>query len=185
MLVIDDDPGSSGLLREVVGSEGYGVTLAGSGAEGVAAAASQPFEIVLCDVQLPDIDGIEVLRRLLGMSPETTVILVTAYGTIEMAIQALDQGASDYVRKPFKIEEVRIAVERAVERRRLRDAAKRRPASAGGPGTPPGGTPAAGSSRRPKARPIVGAHPAMVELFKLVSRVAGTKSSVLIIGESG
>jgi DNA-binding NtrC family response regulator len=113
------------------------------------------------------------------------VILVTAYGTIEMAIQALDQGASDYVRKPFKIEEVRLAVERAVERHRLRDAAKRRQASAGGPGSPPGGTPALGSSRRPKARPIVGSHPAMVELFKLVSRVAGTKSSVLVIGESG
>ena len=184
MLVIDDDPGSSGLLREVFGQEGYGVTLAASGAEGLAAAAGQAFEIVLCDVQLPDIDGIEVLRRLHAMSPETTVILVTAFGTIEMAIRALDQGASDYVRKPFKIEEVRLAVERAVERRRLRDAAKRRQASAGGPGSPPGGTPALGSMR-PKARPIVGSHPAMVELFKLVSRVAGTKSSVLIIGESG
>ena len=179
MLVIDDDPGSSGLLREVFGSEGYDVTLAASGAEGLAAAARQPFDIVLCDVQLPDIDGIEVLRRLLGMAPETTVILVTAFGTIETAIHALDQGASDYVRKPFKLEEVRLAVERAVDRRRLRDAAKM------GPPTPPAGTPAAGSVRRPKTRPIVGSHPAMVELFKLVSRVAGTKSSVLIIGESG
>ena len=178
MLVIDDDPGSSGLLREVFGSEGYEVTLAGSGAEGLAAAAKRPFDIVLCDVQLPDIDGIEVLRRLLGMAPDTTVILVTAFGTIETAIHALDQGASDYVRKPFKLEEVRLAVERAMERRQLRDAAKH------GPPSPPAGTPAAGS-RRPRARPIVGSHPAMVELFKLVSRVAGTKSSVLVIGESG
>ena len=179
MLVIDDDPGSSGLLREVFVADGYRVTLAASGAEGLAVAARQPFDIVLCDVQLPDIDGIEVLRRLLGMAPETTVILVTAFGTIETAIQALDQGASDYVRKPFKLEEVRLAVERAVERRKLRDAAKQ------GPASPSSGTPALGSTRRPKARPIVGSHPAMVELFKLVSRVAGTKSSVLIIGESG
>jgi DNA-binding NtrC family response regulator len=126
---------------------------------------------------MPDIDGIEVLRRLRRLSPDPTVILVTAYGTIETAIRALHEGAFDYVRKPFKLDEVRLCVERAMERRGLREAAK-----SGAPASTPRGLKTAGERR---ARPIVGSHLGMVELIKLVSRVAGTKSSVLVIGESG
>ncbi len=185
MLVVDDDPGSSGLLREVFRQEGYEVTIASSGAEALKVAAEAPFDVVLSDVQMPDIDGIEVLRRLRRIAPDTTVILVTAYGTIEMAIHALHEGAFDYVRKPFKLDEVRLCVERAMERRRLRDSVKGEtqgpaPSSQGAAGS---GMARPGQTRQ--ARQIVGSHPAMVELFKLVSRVAGTKSSVLIIGESG
>ncbi|HXF59893.1 MAG TPA: response regulator, partial [Candidatus Saccharimonadales bacterium] len=124
MLVVDDDPGASSLLREVFLQEGYDVTLASRGAEALELAAARPFDIVLSDVQLPDIDGIEVLRRIRRLKPDPTVILVTAYGTIETAIRALHEGAFDYVRKPFKLDEVRLCVERAMERRRLREAAK-------------------------------------------------------------
>src|SRR5580765_3532405 len=170
MLVVDDDAGSSGLLREVFVGEGYDVVLASSGTAALDLAAAQPFDIVLSDVQMPDVDGIEVLRRIRRLTPAPTVILVTAYGTIETAIRALHEGAFDYVRKPFKLDEVRLCVERAMERRRLREAAK---------GEAPAPAPPTGSGR---ARPIVGSHPGMVELFKLVSRVAGTKSSVLVIG---
>jgi len=173
MLVVDDDAGSSGLLREIFVQEGYDVALAGSGAEALTLAAEKPFDIVLCDVQMPDVDGIEVLRRLRRVAPDSIVILVTAYGTIEMAIRALHEGAFDYVRKPFKLDEVRLCVARAMERRQA--------------GPPPAGRAADASAqgRMRGARPILGSHPAMVELYKLVSRVAGTKSSVLIIGESG
>jgi DNA-binding NtrC family response regulator len=177
LLVVDDDPGSSGLLREVFAQEGYDVSVASSGAEALRQAAERPFEIVLSDIQMPDIDGIEVLRRLRSVAPDATVILVTAFGTIEMAIRALNEGAFDYVRKPFKLDEVRRVVERAMERRRARDLARA------------GAAPAASSAEpRRRGRPIaaiIGSHPDMVELFKLVSRVAGTKSSVMIIGESG
>ena len=172
MLVVDDDSGSSGLLREVFVQEGYEVVVASSGAEALRLAAERPFDIVLSDVQMPDIDGIEVLRRLRSIAPDLSVILVTAYGTIETAIRALHEGAIDYVRKPFKLDEVRLCVGRAMERRKLRHAAKQGP-SAAAPAEPG------------RARPIIGSHPGMVELFKLVSRVAGTKSSVLIVGESG
>jgi len=175
MLVVDDDPGASGLLREVFVEEGYDVVLASSGAAALDLAAARPFDIVLSDVQMPDLDGIEVLRRLRRLTPDPTVILVTAYGTIETAIRALHEGAFDYVRKPFKLDEVRLCVARAMERRGLREAVK----SGGAASTHPAG---AGHGR---ARPIVGSHPGMVELIKLVSRVAGTKSSVLVIGESG
>jgi len=203
MLVVDDDPGTSGLLREVFVQEGFQVENASSGAEALALASATAFDIVLCDVQMPDLDGIEVLRRLRHVAPDSTVILVTAYGTIETAIRALHEGAFDYVRKPFKLDEVRLCVGRAMERRRVRESSKVAAAastatgagasataatSSGGSaqaiGAAPGGGPGTSKLGRP-ARPIVGAHPAMVELFKLVSRVAGTKSSVLIIGESG
>jgi two-component system, NtrC family, response regulator HydG len=168
LLVVDDDAGSSGLLREVFAQEGYDVSVAQSGAEALKVAAERPFDVVLSDIQMPDIDGIEVLRRLRKVAPDATVILVTAYGTIEMAIRALNEGAFDYVRKPFTLQEVRLTVERAMERRRLqKSAAHSTPAAEG------------------EARPIIGRNAAMVELFKLVSRVAATKSSVLIQGESG
>ncbi len=177
MLVVDDDSGSSGLLREVFVQEGYEVIVASSGAEALRLAAERRFDIVLSDVQMPDIDGIEVLRRLRSIAPDLSVILVTAYGTIETAIRALHEGASDYVRKPFKLDEVRLTVERAMGRRKVRDAAKSGPVM-----VPAGGAVPAEPGR---ARPIIGSHPGMLELFKLVSRVAGTKSSVLIVGESG
>src|SRR6267142_2277097 len=169
MLVVDDDPGSSGLLRDIFQQEGYDVTVAERCEE--ALAPDRPFDIVLCDVQLPDVDGIELLRRLKRATPGTAVIMVTAFGTYETTIKALNEGASDYVRKPFTLQEVRLTVERAMERRRLQN----RAAAASGASAP----------EVLETRPIIGRNPAMVELFKLVSRVAATKSSILIQGESG
>jgi DNA-binding NtrC family response regulator len=171
MLVVDDDPGTSGLLLDIFQQEGYDVTLAERGDEALALAPARPFDIVLCDVQLPDIDGIDLLRQLKRASPGTAVIMVTAFGTYETTIKALSEGASDYVRKPFTVQEVRLTVERAMERRRLQNQA----AAASGGAAPEG----------LESRPIIGRNPAMVELFKLVSRVAATKSSILIQGESG
>jgi DNA-binding NtrC family response regulator len=172
MLVVDDVPGASGLLQEIFQHEGYDVTVAARGREALRLAAAREFEVVLCDVMLPDIDGITILKRLREARPDLTVILITAFGTIEMAIRALHEGAYDYVRKPFQVDEVVRCVARAAERRRfLRER----------------GTPEAGLSSppRPSAPSIVGASPSMVELFKVAHRVAGTRSSVLIVGESG
>ena len=168
LLLIDDDPGTSGLLHEIFNEAGYDVSSATTGSEGLRLAASRPFDAILCDVLLPDIDGVEVMRRLRKVDPETPVIIMTAFGTVEMAIRALDEGAFDYVRKPFAIEAVRTCVARAVERHRL---------------SPLDDVPAAEGA--PGVRAILGSHPAMVELYKLVFRVAGTKSPVLIVGESG
>src|SRR5262249_38960189 len=140
-LVVDDDPGTSGLLREVFVQEGFQVENASSGAEALALASATSFDIVLCDVQMPDLDGIEVLRRLRRVAPDSTVILVTAYGTIEAAIRALHEGAFDYVRKPFKLDEVRLCVGRAMERRRVRESAK-----AGAPVAGAGASTASGTS---------------------------------------
>jgi two-component system, NtrC family, response regulator AtoC len=172
MLVVDDDPGSSGLLRDIFQQEGYEVSVASRGEEALALAPARPFDIILCDVQLPDTDGIELLRRFRRQAPGTAVIMVTAFGSYETAIKALHEGAFDYVRKPFTLQEVRLTVERAMERRRLQKSAAAAAAGAHAP-------------ESTETRPIIGRNPAMVELFKLVSRVAATKSSVLIQGESG
>ncbi|HSQ59724.1 MAG TPA: sigma-54 dependent transcriptional regulator [Acidobacteriota bacterium] len=170
LLLIDDDPGTSGLLQEIFRESGYEVAIAATGAEGLRLAAARPFDAILCDVLLPDADGVQVMRRLREILPEVPVVIMTAHGTVEMAIRALDEGAFDYVSKPFAIEAVRACVARAVERRRLAPPAKAAP-----------GEPAAA----PGVRAILGSHPAMVELYKLVFRVAGTRSPVLIEGESG
>jgi DNA-binding NtrC family response regulator len=172
MLVVDDDPGASGLLQEIFRREGYDVTVAARGSEALRLAGEREFDVVLSDVKLPDIDGLAILRSLRQTRPDATVILITAFGTVEMAIRALHEGAYDYVRKPFQVDEVVRCVARAMERRRmLRERGDQPPAS------PPGA--------RPEVPTIVGVSPGMVELFKLVHRAAGTRSSVLIVGESG
>ncbi|MEK7314941.1 MAG: sigma-54 dependent transcriptional regulator [Candidatus Eisenbacteria bacterium] len=168
LLLIDDDEGTSGLLYEIFHGDGYEVAIAATGTEGLRLAAERPYDVILCDVLLPDIDGVEVLRRLRRVDPDIPVITMTAFGTVEMAMRALDEGAFDYVRKPFAVEAVRTCVARAVERRRLAPV----PADAA-------------AEAAPGVRAILGAHPVMVDLYKLVFRVAGTKSPVLIEGESG
>ena len=172
MLVVDDDPGASGLLQEIFRREGYDVAVAARGRDALGLASARKFDVVLSDVKLPDIDGLTILRELREAQPDLTVILITAFGTVEMAIRALHEGAYDYVRKPFQVDEVVRCVSRAMERRRML-----RERAAQPPPTP--------AEARPQVPTIVGSSPRMVELFKLVHRVAGTRSSVLIVGESG
>ena len=177
MLIVDDDPGTSGLLREIFHHEGYDVAVTDRGEEAIRLARARPFDVVLTDVRLPDLDGIEVLRRIRPIQPDAAVVLITAFGTVEAAIHALKEGAFDYVQKPFAVEEVRRTVERAMERRRHRP-----PAGVLAPPAAPENERTAPAEASP---PVVGKSPAMVELFKVVARVAGTKASVLIVGEPG
>jgi DNA-binding NtrC family response regulator len=176
MLIVDDDPSTTGLLREIFHHEGYDVSVADRAEDAIRAARARTFDIVLSDVRMPDLDGIELLRRLRPILPDTAVVLITAFATVETAIRALDEGAFDYVQKPFAVEEVRRTVERAMERRRQRR----------GSALDTSPSPASGSAVGAEApRSIIGKSPAMVELFKVVSRVAGSKASVLIEGERG
>src|SRR6185503_3354073 len=177
MLIVDDDPSTSGLLREIFHHEGYDVSVADRAEDAIRLARARAFDIVLSDVRMPDLDGIELLRRLRPILPDTAVVLITAFATVEAAIRALQEGAFDYVQKPFAVEEVRRTVERAMERRRQRPAAG---ADASPVATLPG---SAADSPAEMPRSIIGKSAAMVELFKIVSRVAGSKASVLIEGE--
>ena len=179
MLIVDDDPSSSGLLREVFQHEGYEVAVADRGEAALRLASSRPFDVVLSDVRLPDLNGIEVLRRLRPILPDAAVVMITGFATVETAMRALQEGAFDYLQKPFTVEEVRQTVDRAMEQKRHRAPTTSLPPERASAGAGP--TPAPPEPRPP----IVGKSPAMVELIKVVARVADSKSSVLIVGERG
>src|SRR5579864_2870855 len=120
ILVVDDEPLIRETLAEYLQQEGFQVTTCASGEEAVRVAAEQSFDVALCDVQLPGIDGIELLDRLVQLNPEMFVVLITAYATVENAVEAFQRGAHDYLMKPILLDEVLGKVKRMLSARDLR-----------------------------------------------------------------
>ncbi len=170
VLIVDDDPEIADVLSALLKKDGHEVMVCASGGTAVSAGREERFDVVLADIRLPDMDGMAVLRAFQESSPESAVILMTAFGTVETAIQAIKAGAYDYVPKPFKLDEVRIAVERALERKHLLHENRRYRQELRG---------------KYRLENVVGASGPMLEIFKTAARVAPTKSTVLIQGESG
>ena len=170
VLVVDDDPAASRLLREVLAKEGFQVETAGSGSEALEKAEAILFDVVLSDIRMPDLDGVEVLRGMKHLSPETVVIMMTAFGSIETAIETIKEGAYDYISKPFKLDDVKLTVRRALDHKRLlRENVHLRQAL----------------KTEHRLENIVGRSAAMLEVYKIVARVSSSASTVLIRGESG
>ena len=119
LLVVDDDPVTIDLLKEVLSKEGYAVSTALSGEEAITRGIGNLFDIIITDVRMGEKDGMEVLRFFKKNAPDTTVIMITAFGSIETAIEAIREGAYDYISKPFKLDEIKFTVHRALEQRRL------------------------------------------------------------------
>jgi DNA-binding NtrC family response regulator len=170
ILVVDDEALIRDTLAEFLTHEGFAVETCASGEEALERAASQRFDIALCDVQLPGIDGLELLERLLKISPQTFVLLVTAYATVENAVEAFQRGAHDYLMKPIILDEVLGKVRRML---RYRDVFQENQ-----------------DLRRELNRQhdpdhIIGRSPAMQRVFALARKVAPTRSTVLLTGESG
>src|SRR5262249_51960921 len=128
LLVVDDDQVARELLAETLGREGCRVRVAGGGEEALRLAGAEPFDMALVDLRMPDVDGLAVLKKLARIQPDLPVVILTAFATIETAIQAVNAGAFDYLSKPFRMEEIKIVVRRTLDARRL----------ARGPGRPPG-----------------------------------------------
>jgi len=170
ILVVDDEAGMRDLLRILLEKEGYEVLTAGDGATGLALAMNRAPNLVISDIKMPGLDGVGLLAGLREHGFTTPVIMITAYADSESAIQAMKQGAFDYLTKPFKMDEIKLVIRRA-----LAEAAARHESEAPAP------LPAA----EPALRGIIGRSPRMVELYKLISRVALVDSSLLITGESG
>jgi DNA-binding NtrC family response regulator len=170
ILVVDDEPLIRATLAEYLTQEGYGVTACPDGETALRRAAETPFDVALCDVNLPGLDGIEVLERLHQISPETGVVLITAYATVENAVEAFQRGAHDYLMKPIIFDEVSNKIRRLLAARRVfrENQWLRRELS-----------------REYDFSQIVGSTPAMKQLFDLVRKVAPTRSTVLVLGESG
>ncbi|HEX6853177.1 MAG TPA: sigma-54 dependent transcriptional regulator [Candidatus Polarisedimenticolaceae bacterium] len=171
VLVIDDEPIVVDVLRTLLAREGYKVVSAPDAASGRAEIESGgPWDAVLLDVMLPDADGLHVLRWIREASPDTAVVMITAYGTVENAVQAMKAGAFHYLTKPFKNEDVRHLVGQAVQTTRLREENKdlRRALES-----------------RFKFEKIVGKSRAMQEVYRLIEQVAPSRATVLIQGDSG
>jgi DNA-binding NtrC family response regulator len=170
LLIADDDPVALALLAEVLAGEGYAVRAASGGAACLELAAREPVELAIVDLRMPDMDGLEVIRRLAVIRPGIPIIILTAFAGIDTAIEAIRSGATDYLSKPFRMEQITIAVRRILESKRLaRENVQYRQERAD----------------RFGVRNLIGQSPAMVEVYKLVARVAGLDTTVLIQGETG
>jgi DNA-binding NtrC family response regulator len=170
ILVVDDEPIIRDSLAEFLGQEGFSVTACGSAEEALRRAPNTAFAVALCDVQLPGMNGVALLDRLLKINPETLVLLITAYGTVESAIAAFQRGAHDYLMKPIMLDEVLVKIRRLLGYRdlRLENQWLRRQLH-----------------RVEGGSMVVGHSPAMQRVMEMVRKVAPTRSTVLLVGESG
>jgi len=170
ILVVDDETSMRQLLEITLRKEGHRVTTARSGTKAVEAFEKASYDLVISDIKMPDMSGVEVLRHVKSVAPETPVIMITAYSSAETAVDALRLGAYDYIAKPFKIDELKITIKNALEKKQLKEenvSLKRT------------------LRERHGLDAMLGASPQMVKLFELIESVAPTNSTVLITGESG
>lgn len=170
ILIVEDENSMREVLRILLEGEGYEVISASDGLKGLSYIDKDIFDLVITDIKMPGADGFEVLTKVKHISPDTIVLMITAFGTTEAAIEAMKLGAYDYINKPFKIDEIRLIVKKALEKKRLSEEV---------------------SLLRDKVKitcrleNIIGQSPKMQELFRLIPKVAQSISNVLIIGESG
>src|SRR5919108_1109871 len=170
ILIVDDQRNMRTTTALVLRQAGYEVAEADSGEAALSCLLSEPFDVVLTDLKMAPLDGIAVLRGALEISPSTQVIVMTGYGTVESAVAAMQQGAHDYLSKPFKEDELLVRVQRALEKRKLLVDV---------------GLFSDEFRRRYKLEELVGRSAPMRELLTKVVRIAPTEVTVLITGESG
>jgi DNA-binding NtrC family response regulator len=168
ILFIDDDRAGREVALFNLRKAGYEVTAASDGTEGLSAFAPEKFDLVVTDVKMPGISGIEVLRGIRAQAPDVPVLVITAFGNVETAVEAMKEGAYDFIGKPFHRDQLLLSVEKALERRRLAAEVRGLRIRASG-----------------IEREIVCASGAMKRVLEIADRVAATEASVLITGESG
>jgi two-component system response regulator PilR (NtrC family) len=170
ILVADDEQSMREFLDIMLKKEGYKVSLAPNGEEVLKLAEKDIFDLILMDLRMPKMDGIAVLKKIKALSPETIVIIITAYASADTAIRAMKEGAYDYITKPFKVDEIKLIIKNALEKKYLekentllkqvvRD--------------------------RYHFNNIIGQSPKMLSLYDLLEKVSPTKTNILISGESG
>jgi DNA-binding NtrC family response regulator len=170
ILVVDDELDIREGLELLLTSEGYGVELAQNGTEGLQKLEHRGYDLVLLDLMMPDLSGMDVLREVRGRDPETPIFMITAYGSVEAAVDALKLGANDYFSKPWDNEKLIIEIARMIDRRRLADENTQLKRAL---------------KQRYSFPNIIGKSERMVRLLDLVAQVAPSRSTILITGETG
>jgi two-component system, NtrC family, response regulator AtoC len=170
ILIVDDEESFRHMLSVILIKEGYEVETSSNGGEGLQKAAASPFDQILCDIRMPHMDGLEFLREIKKTGAEATIIMMSAYGTMDTAIEAMKLGAYDYISKPFKPDEVIFTLRKAEEREQLRRENQ--------------------LLRKEVAKEysfenIVSKNEKMQKIFDVIKKVSQYKSTVLITGESG
>ena len=170
LLLVEDEDALRQAVAEQLGDHGYAVEQAESGEAALAKLADFAFDIIITDLRLPGIDGSAVIDAALGRYPDIVAIVVTGYGTVKDAVEAIKRGACDFVSKPFQIDELLHALDAALEQRRLKSENAYLRAQL---------------DERYRFEGLIGKSPAMKRLFQLLETVAGTNSTILISGETG
>ncbi len=169
VMVVDDDKDNRDIVAENIARWGHTVETAGSGEEAISKFTALPYDVVVSDIRMGAASGLDVLKKVRGLSPDAIVILMTGYAGSDTAIDAIKAGAFDYVTKPFKYEELRRTIEKALEIRKMtRQVKTAKPEEA-----------------RASLQALIGRSKPMLEIYKMIARAAETPSTVLLQGESG
>ena len=170
ILVVDDDNAHRIMLRTLIGGWGYTVSEANDGAVAIDQVKGQSYDLVLMDVRMVQVSGLEALDQIKTYNPAIPVVIMTAYSSVDTAVKALKAGAHDYLTKPLDFDKLKITIERALEHTRLKKENRQLRESLG---------------RHFDRQNIIGQSPAMIRLLETVAQVAPSEATVLITGESG
>jgi two-component system response regulator HydG len=170
ILIVDDDSTHRTMLRTLVGGWGYGVVEADDGSTAIEKVQERPFDLVLMDVRMLKVSGLEALERIKTFNPAIPVTIMTAYSSVETAVEALKNGAYDYLTKPLDFDKLRLTIERAMEHIRLKEENRILKENLG---------------MHFDMQNIIGRSPAMINLLETVAHVAPSEATVMITGESG
>ena len=170
LLVVDDEPGMREFLEIMLRKEEYNVKVASNGEEAIEMLQKESFDLAIVDIQMPGINGIEVLKSTREHHPNTTVIMITAFASHESAIEAMKLGAYDYITKPFKIDEIKLVISKALDKKNLEQENTRLKKEL---------------ESKYGFENIIGTSSAIKQIFALIKRVSELKVNVLITGESG
>ncbi len=170
ILVIDDDPSIRNMLAIVLKKSGYQVTCTESGKTSLEKLKKESFDLIISDIKMPDINGIELLKKIKTISPEVPVIMITAFASANDAVEAMKLGAEDYVTKPFSLDELKIIIDRAIYKTNIEKENIQLKSRL---------------TDKEKFENIVGKNQKMLDIFEMIDTISQTDSSVLINGESG
>ena len=170
ILVVDDDPEMCGMLSDVLKEEGFSVLTLNESVEASKILRKEEFEVLITDLRMKGLKGLDLLQEANRVAPLTPVIIITAFGTIESAIQAMKMGAYDYITKPFQMDELTLTVRKALENRLLKQEVVRLKKEV---------------ESRYDFHNLIGKSPSMQKIYDLIERVSDSSSNVLITGESG